>query len=87
MDSSDNPYDTGTPHKLFDAHNLLFGLTCFGAPLLILGIMLVRSWRNCHFLCKVTFNVCTVLVVVHIFLFFTLLFTSALSMYFGFETL
>ncbi len=40
---SRNSYDVGTPHKLFDVHNLLFGLVCFGAPLIICGVSVIAE--------------------------------------------
>ncbi len=85
------PYDNGTPHKLFDVHNLLFGLVCFGAPLVILGIKVViwyRSRRNSdNPLYKATVIVCAVLVVVHALLLFAILFTSLFSISSGYRTI
>ncbi len=38
-------FDTQTPHKLFDFHNLLFGLMCLSVPLSILGVKLF-AWYS-----------------------------------------
>ncbi len=78
-------FDTQTPHKLFDVHNLFFGLMCLGVPLPILGVKLFAWYSRTN-----SVNPCLTFggwVVVYVLLPWGLLVTSAQVMVGSFKTL
>ncbi len=81
-------FDTQTPHKLFDVHNLFFGLMCLGVPLSILGVKLFAwySPTNSANPC-LTFFLWVVAVVVMFLFPWGLTVTSAMVMFDGYKTL